>query len=147
MADRRDDGSALIEFLALGVLLLVPVVYLVLALSRVQAAAFGADGAAREAGRAFVTSPNEIDGQVRALAAVRLGLLDQGFDVDPRRALLIACGRTPCLTPEGTVTAEVSVDVVLPGVPAFVDGVIPLHITVRSRQTAVVDAFRTREES
>jgi hypothetical protein len=137
-----DDGSAVVEFVTLGVLLLVPVVYLVLTLGRIQAAAYAADGAAREAARAFAAADDEPAGRARAQAAVRLGLLDQGFDVDPLRAATIECRQKPCLSPEGRVVVRVSVDVILPGVPGFVDRVVPTHVTVRSTQTAVVDAFR-----
>ncbi len=138
---RRDEGTAVVEFLVLGVLLLVPVVYLVLTLGRIQAASFAADGAAREAARAYVTAGDDSHARLRALAAVRLGLLDQGFDADPQQALLVSCGQIPCLAPEGRVSVTVTVDVVLPGVPAFVDRVVPMHVVVRSNQTAVVDAF------
>lgn len=141
---RRDEGTAVVEFVMLGVLLLVPVVYLVLILGRVQAAAFAADSSAREAARAYVTAPDEVHGRIRAVAAVRLGLLDQGIDTDPERALAIACGQNPCLRPQGTVSVLVSVDVVLPGVPGFADRVVPMHVVIRSRQTAVVDAFDAR---
>jgi hypothetical protein len=126
----------------LGVLLLVPIVYLVLTLGRLQAAAYAADGAARESARAFVTAPDESTGRAHALAAVRLGLLDQGFDVDPARVTQISCRQTPCLTPQGRVDVAVAVEVVLPGVPGFVDRFVASHVTVRSTQTAVVDAFR-----
>ena len=137
-----DRGSALVEFVTLGVLLLIPIVYLVLTLGRIQAAAYAADGAAREAARTFVAADDEHTGRTRALAAVRLGLLDQGFDVDPARVTAINCRRTPCLTPEGAVDVSVSVEVVLPGIPGFVDRLVATHVTVRSTQTAVVDAFR-----
>ncbi|HET9655940.1 MAG TPA: pilus assembly protein [Kineosporiaceae bacterium] len=142
---RHDDrGSAVVEFVTLGVLLLVPVVYLVLTLGRIQAAAFATDAAAREAARTFTTAQDEATGRVRAFAAVRLGLLDQGFETDPVAAVRIVCRQTPCLVPEGRVAVEVSVDVVLPGVPGIVDRIVPTHVTVRSTQIGVVDAFRSR---
>jgi hypothetical protein len=142
---RYDDrGSAVVEFVTLGVLLLVPVVYLVLTLGRIQAAAFAADAAARDAARTFTTARDERTGRERAAAAVRLALLDQGFDTDPLAAVGITCRQTPCLVPEGRVIVEVSVDVVLPGVPGVIDGIVPAHVTVRSAQVGVVDAFRSR---
>jgi len=76
---RRDQGSAAIEFVAIGVLLLTPLIYIVIALSRIQAASFAADSSAREAARAFVTAVDDDDGRRRAAIAVRLGLRDQGF--------------------------------------------------------------------
>ena len=138
----RDGGSAVIEFVTVGVLLMLPLVYLVLCLGRVQAAGFAVDGAAREAARAFVTAADESDGERRAAVAVRLGLLDQGFDVEPGRALSLHCPSRPCLQPRQRVTATVRVEVVLPGVPRFVDRVVPTRIGVSARQLAVVDAFR-----
>lgn len=50
---RRDEGRAIVEFIFVGVLLLVPLIYLVIAIARVQAAAFSVSTAAREAGRAL----------------------------------------------------------------------------------------------
>jgi Flp pilus assembly protein TadG len=140
---RRDDaGSAVVEFVFLGVLLLVPLVYLVLALGHAQAAAFAADSAARAAARAFTTAPDEATGRARALAAVRLALRDQGFDQEPASTTRLACSARPCLMPNVRVSVEVSVDVVLPGIPSAVDRIAGAHVTVRSRQSVVVDAFR-----
>jgi hypothetical protein len=133
-----------VEFVVLGTVLLVPVIYLVLVLGRVQAGSYAVDGAARAAARAFTAAADEATGRARARAAVRLGLLDQGFDADADSATRIDCSDTPCLTPQSTVSVQVSVDVMLPGVPTFVDAVVPTHVVVRSTQVAVVDAFRAR---
>lgn len=137
-----EQGSALVEFLTLGLLLMLPLVYLVLALGRIEAATFAADGSAREAARALVTAPTEEAGRRRAVDAVRLGLRDQGFDSPAERALVIECSSTPCLRPGSRVVALVEVQVVLPGVPAGLDRVVPVRVTVRARQMAAVDAFR-----
>ena len=67
-----DAGNAVVEFLAVTVLFLVPIVYLVLVLGRLQAATFAAQGAAREAGRAFTTAAGPDDGARRAAASVGL---------------------------------------------------------------------------
>ena len=53
-----EDGSALVEFVFLAVLMLVPIVYLIVALGRIQAGALAVEQGAREAGRAFVTAPD-----------------------------------------------------------------------------------------
>ena len=39
---RRDEGRAIVEFIFLGMLLLLPLVYLVLTAARLQAASFSA---------------------------------------------------------------------------------------------------------
>ena len=57
-----DEGSSVIEFLGLAVVLLIPLVYLVLTLARIEAATFATEGAAREAARTYVVA----DGSARA---------------------------------------------------------------------------------
>jgi hypothetical protein len=131
----------LVEFVFLGVLLMVPLVYLVIAAARVQAASFSAGSSAREAGRAFVTADSEPEARRRAAMAVRLGLRDQGFRDDDGR-LSIDCDRTACLTPGGRVVVRVEVQVILPGVPRFAGRALSTHVTVRASQVAVVDRFR-----
>jgi len=121
---------------------MVPLVYLVLAMGRVQAASFGADGSARAAARAFVAAPTEQEGRARARAAVRLGLRDQGFDAGSAGTLQLGCADDPCLSPGARVSVTVTVEVILPGVPKVVDGAVPTHVTVRATQVATVDQFR-----
>jgi hypothetical protein len=144
-ASTNEQGSATVEFVAIGVLLLVPIVYLVILLGRVQAAAFAADGSARAAARAFVAATDDDEGRRRAETAVRLGLMDQGFTDPADGDLFIECDRPgACLTPGSQVRVLVQVRVVLPGVPRFLDRAVPARITVRAGQLAVVDEFRTR---
>ena len=138
----RDEGNAVVEFLAITVLLLVPIVYLVLVLGRLQAATFAAEGAAREAGRAFTTSAGPDDGARRAVAAVNLALTDQGFGgVDAAGALALECSTEPCLAPGSSVLVRVLFDVDLLGVPAFVQSVAPLSVPVSAEHVAPVDRF------
>lgn len=138
-AERGDCGSALVEFVSIGALMLVPLVYLILTLGRLQAATFAAEGAARESGRLFVTAPDEETGAQRAQAAVLVAVRDQGFDLDP--VLTVECEETPCLQPQARVVTEVELEVVLPVVPRFVDRVIPTRVTVRASHLSVVDGF------
>ena len=138
-----DGGSAVVEFVTLGVLLLVPVVYLVLVLGRVQAAAFASEAAARAAARVVTASEDEATGRARAGAAVALALRDQAFEPSAHgEELVIACEASPCLTPGARVHTTVTVDVPLPAVPAFVTRVVPSVVTVDAGAVAVVDRFR-----
>lgn len=137
---KRDEGSALVEFLGVALVLLVPVVYLVLVLGRLQAATFAVDGAAREAARAVVTADDAAMATDRALAAVQLALADQGIAADPAAVTSVLCDGE-CLTPGTTVTVHVAVDVALPGVPAWLSGAVPLAVPVTATTTAEVDSF------
>lgn len=138
-----DSGSALLEFLTLGVLLLVPVVYLVLCLGRLQAAAFAVEGASREAARVLASAPEEDEAARRVDAVVAMALRDQGLAGadDPAPQLRVECSDQPCTAPETQVRVTVEVDVVLPGVPAFVDAAIPARVTVRATGQSVVERF------
>lgn len=137
-----DEGTAVIEFLGVALLLLVPVVYLVLVLGRLQAGAFAVDGAAREAARAFVTADDAAVGSDRAVAAIALALDDQGLDpAHAEQSLTLTCQTAACLVPGSAVTATVQVPVDLPFVPGFLRDVVPLSVPVTAHATATVDAF------
>ncbi len=136
-----DAGSAVIEFIALALLLLLPLVYLVITLGRIQAGSLAAQSGARAAARALVTADSGAQGRAWANAAARLALTDQGFQPGAGR-LTITCSVQPCLTPGAEVGARLTVQVVLPGVPGFVDALIPLRVTVTARQLQIVDRFR-----
>lgn len=142
LARGGDAGSAIVEFLGITLVLLVPVVYLVLVLGRVQAATFAVEGAAREAARVYVVADSAPQGAARALTSVGVALTDQGFDDDPAAALGVRCSADPCLTPGAEVAATVEVRVPLPFVPAFVHDVLPLEVPVSAERVAPVDAYR-----
>jgi hypothetical protein len=139
-----DDGSALVEFCFLAVLMLVPIVYLVLALARIQAGALAVQGAAREAGRAFVTADDEASARGRADAAAALAFADQGFGARDQHSVDIGCAMGHCLEPDARVVVHSSLQVVLPGVPRALDHVIPTRIEVHATHVATVDRFRAR---
>ena len=78
-----ERGSAVVEFVVLGVLMLVPLIYLVMMMARLQAGSFAVSQAAREAGRAYVTSPvgesgNPPPGELGDAHARLLGLVESG---------------------------------------------------------------------
>jgi Flp pilus assembly protein TadG len=136
-----ERGSAVVEFVFLETLLLVPLIYLVMTLARVQAGAFAVATAAREAGRAYVTADTVDAAPSRAEAASRIAFEDQGFS--PREGgVTMTCDGSPCLRAGGRIEVEGSVRVALPLVPAFARRVVPLEITLRASHVAVVDRFR-----
>ncbi len=139
-----DAGSAVVEFVTVGVLMLIPTVYLIVTLSRIQAGIFATEGAARAAGRAITAADTEAEGRALAGMVVGYALADQGFDDDPFSVTTVTCSATPCLTPQASVTVTVEVSVDLPGVPGFAADVIPTSIPVSATHTAVVDRFRGR---
>ena len=138
---RDESGTALVEFVWLAILLLVPLLYIVLAAFDTQRAAYAASAAARSAGRAFVTAPDQASGYARAEAAVRLAYRDQKLDTVPR--VRISCRPDPrnCLSPGSVVRAEVYSSVSLPLMPSALGSNTPT-IRVDSEHEAPYGTFR-----
>jgi len=124
---RRDErGSAVVEFSWLAILLMVPLVYVMLAVFDVQRASYGATAATRAAGRAFIIVPDgmsEDDARARAFEAARLAMKDQGIDLSPGQ-LTISCNPA-CLQPGSTVTVTLDTEVRLPLIPHALGGEPP----------------------
>lgn len=140
-ASSPEAGSAVVEFLFLAVLLLVPIVYLVLTIGRVQAATYAVTGAAREAARAAVTAPPGTSLQTRAEAASRPAFEDHGF---ASGSVTLRCAADPCLTPNARVEAQVRLEVELPLVPAVLADSLGGRVGVEATHAMAVDRFRAR---
>lgn len=109
---RRENGTAMLEFVWLSVLLLVPFVYGVLCLFEVQRAAFGVAVASRSAARAYLLSPDTVAAGRRASRAADVALADQRVH---GATLRVACvPRRACLQPESSVRVVVRASVPLP---------------------------------
>jgi hypothetical protein len=124
---RRDErGSALVELSWLGILLLVPMLWIVVSVFEVQRGAFAVSGAARSAGRAFALAPDDAVGRSRAEAEVRRALDDQGLEGAPF-TLRVTCTPVPADCHSGTsmVTLRVSTQVEIPLLPEVLGGGAP----------------------
>lgn len=137
-----ERGSALVEFLGVSLVLLVPLVYLILTMARIQAASFAAEGAAREAGRLIAQADTIEEGIAAAQLGVELAFADQGLEVDSASALQISCSVPDCLVAGGYVSVVVSTGVQLPLAPDFLVGTIPTAVTIRADAMTAVSGFR-----
>jgi Flp pilus assembly protein TadG len=140
LRDEDDDGNAIIEFVYLAVLLMVPLVYVLLTVFRVQGAAYAVSSAAREAGRIYATSESGEDAYERAFAAASVVMADSGFELS-RRQLQIDCD--DCLQPGARVPVVIDYNVDLPLLPRFLDRSAPASLHVSGHHLEVVDRFRT----
>lgn len=129
MTRRADDGgSAIVEFVFVAIIVMVPLVYLIVAVAAVQRSELAVSQAAREAGRAFATADRAQQALPRAQAAVRIALHNQGVPDDAEVRFVPAgapCG-APATTPQLRPGAEFTVCVIrsvdIPGVPRFLSG-------------------------
>jgi hypothetical protein len=138
---RKDaDGSAIVEFVWLAVLLLVPLLYVVLTAVTVQRAAFGVTTAAREAGRAYATAGSDAAGEDRAEAAARLAMSDQGVDWLPD-GRVVTCG--DCSYAAGSAfDVDLHARVRLPLVPRWLCGDrCVARITVSAHHREQLDCY------
>ncbi len=138
---RGDDGNAIVEFVYLAVLLMVPLVYVLLTVFQVQRAAFAASSAAREAGRVFVTAEDVAVAEERARTAAGIVLGDSGLSLDDDD-LRISCSSSPCLEPGSRVVVVVAHRVTLPLLPKVFGDRGPASVTVASEHLEVVDRYR-----
>lgn len=111
--EHPERGSAALEFILVGLLLLVPLVYLIGALGSLQGQSLGAEAGARHIARAIATADDAEDAgrsADRVLAAV---VAEYGLDADsvelsldcrPARAECPAAGATIVVTLRTTVT-------------------------------------------
>jgi Flp pilus assembly protein TadG len=126
---RTDDGgSAIIEFVFVAVIIMVPLMYLIAAVAQVQRNQLAVTQAARDAGRAFATSDTSGEAAARVDAAVRLAFHDQGLPDDATVHFVpygAGCSADP-IAPQLTAGAQFAVCVTrraeLPGIPTVLAG-------------------------
>lgn len=120
---RDEAGTAVVELTWLTLLLLVPLVYLLLAVFDVQRASYGLSAAAQAAARAYTLAPDEASAPARARAAAAVALRDQGVEVEAVD-LDVRCRPAPgnCLAPGSLITVALRHQVVLPLIPDALAG-------------------------
>lgn len=136
----RDDGSALVEFVWLAILLMIPLVYVVLTAVSVQRAAFATTAAAREAARAYATASSDAEGEKRAEDAAVMAMHDQGVRWAPV-GRVVSCGQCD-FAPGSTFTVDLRTTVALPFVPRWMCGSrCVAGITVSGHHSERIDCF------
>ena len=137
-----EEGSASLEFITAGLILLLPLVYLILTMSAIQGGALAVEGASRQAARVFVQSATVGEAKASASRAVEFALADYGIDAD-QATITVTCRPNPrdCLTRRGFVTVVVGASVPLPLVPTALTIDSPLTVPPSSTATQQVSRF------
>ncbi len=140
--NRSSRGTATIEFVWLSILLLVPLLYVLIAVFDVQRAAYGTSSASRAAARAFLQSPDVATGEGRARSAALLAMTDQGVGDATVRVWCLPTS-ADCLQPGSSVRVFVQATRRLPLTPAVLGENIG-SITVDSIHTQPYGTYRAR---
>lgn len=121
-----ERGSGLVEVIWMGVLLLLPLLWIVVSVFEVQRGSFGVSGAARAAARAFALAPDDVAGEQRAVAVARQALADQGLSDVPVR-VSVTCTPYPrnCHSGTSVITVRIESSVELPLLPDVLGGGAP----------------------
>ncbi len=133
-----DRGSAALEFIVVGLVLLVPLVYLIVALGLIQGQSLGVEAAARHVARAAAGASDADDADRRAERILASVVAEYG--IDPGRvdvALQCRPSGTACPIAGATLLVTVRSDVALPLVPPVLGldrvAVIPVEATAAQR--------------
>jgi len=106
---RKEDGSAIIEFVIYALPLFVPLVIYLTSINQGAQLQYEARNFARQLARAYVTSPNAQFTEARILA-VKEVFVSSTFatnKISPNPSIEITCSLNPCLTPNGKIKISV----------------------------------------
>ncbi|MDK8434746.1 MULTISPECIES: hypothetical protein [unclassified Brevibacterium] len=132
--DAPDSGTAVIEFIFASIVLLIPVVYLMLAISQLQAASYATTSTAISASRIAARDADPSERRAHEVATMHFS--DFGLKDVPISIAYSCAG--PCGRAGSLVTARVETKVSLPGFPLLFGANRSPHITLRASHSDVV---------
>jgi Flp pilus assembly protein TadG len=106
-----ERGSAVLEFILVGMLLLVPLVYLIVSLGLIQGQSLGAEAAARHVARAVATAEDLEDARMRADAVLVAVSEEYGLE---NVELSLRCTPAGATCPRAGATLHVTVRAAVP---------------------------------
>jgi len=139
-AHRHEQGSAVVEFTFLALLLMVPLVYFVITVGQIQGGSFAVVGAADQAAKVYVAQPDGATAQAAAEQAVAIALADFGHQPG-EASVATSCNPADCHAAGTAVTVTVTLSVPLPFVP-FDEGFRLTASEVQASSTQLVGRFR-----
>lgn len=137
MIRRRERGSAVVEFLLVTLVFVVPLFYVVVAVSDIQRASYAITAASAAGARAFHTAPTQAAAPSRLRQAVELTLGDHGID----GAKVTHRCLPRCHEPGSSIEVEIRLERSLPLVPAIF-GERPAAVNLTSRHIEPFGKYR-----
>lgn len=135
--DREEGGFALLEVIMLGLVLLVPVVWMLTVASEMHRGALATTAAVREAGNEAARSADRVSAGRAVHRAVEEALTDHGLDASSARIKW-----SFDFTRGGAVEVQVSYPVTVLRAPLIGDVGGP-SVWIRAGHTARIDPFRS----
>ena len=143
-----DKGSAVVEFVILAIPLFLPLTFYLTSIHTNSKLSTDMQNLARQAARAYVTSPSE------ELAVPRMNTVLQAFQIILLKedgvtsvpSFRVECSRQPCLTPNGRVKVTVTVtDIGTTNRPGGYTRFIiqPIARSTSASDIQIVDAWRS----
>ncbi|WP_261623515.1 hypothetical protein [Nesterenkonia marinintestina] len=133
---RDDAGSSIIEFVVLATVVMVPVVYLIVALSGLQSASYASVGAADQAAK-MQAGGEATDDEADARAEAAVAAVLEDFDIDRSQAeVSIECPSGGCEQDGDLIMVTVDITVPVP-VLSSIGGWDPTLATVSSTSAQV----------
>lgn len=118
-ASTDDEGSAALEFILVGLVLLVPIVYLIVAVGTIQGQSLGVETGARQLARTVADSPDAATADARAQRVRDAIVAEYGLDPDAVSVSIECGGAAPeCPTAGALLSVTMRASVPLPLVPA-----------------------------
>lgn len=137
---RREQGSAVVEFTFLALLLMVPLVYFIITVGQIQGGSFAVVGAADQAAKVYTAQPDASAAQAAAEQAVAIALADFGHGPE-QATVTTSCDPADCQAAGTAVTVRVNLTVPLPFIP-FGDSFRLSATNVEASATQLVGRFR-----
>ena len=135
-----EQGSAVVEFTFLALILMVPLVYFIITMGQIQGGSFAVVGAADQAAKVYVAPADTQSAHVAAEQAALIALADYGHPAGNAR-ISTSCEPSDCQAAGTAVTVTVNLTVPLPFVP-FSDGFRLNASEVEASSTQLVGRFR-----
>lgn len=136
----REQGSAVVEFTFLALLLMVPLVYFIITMGQIQGGSFAVVGAADQAAKVYVAQVDAESAHRAAEQAALVALADYGHPAGNAH-ISMSCDPSDCQSAGTAVTVTVSLRVLLPFTP-FADGFMLNASEVEASSTQLVGRFR-----
>ncbi|MEN3344536.1 MAG: hypothetical protein V7635_1112 [Arthrobacter sp.] len=140
VADGTEQGSAVVEFTFLSLLLMVPLVYFIITVGQIQGGSFAVVGAADQAAKVYAAQPDAASGRAAAEQAVLLALADYGHPAE-NASMDTSCEPADCMAAGSAVTVTVRLTVPLPYVP-FSDALQLNASRLSATATQIIGRFR-----